>query len=93
MTTTTNNEPIYLGLFEVWGEEDIAVYFSHGVIYPVTDCCKASAKGTDGGTCCRSCYNEVDSLFGMGWTQEEFAEDIATGRVKQRGTVKAQVNP
>jgi hypothetical protein len=92
MTTKTNNEPIYLGLFEVWGEEDIAVYFSHGVIYPVTDCCKASAKGTDGGTCCRSCYNEVDSLFGMGWTQEEFAEDIATGRVKQRGTVKAQVN-
>ena len=92
MTTKTNNEPIYLGLFEVWGEEDIAVYFSYGVIYPVTDCCKATAKGTDGGICCRSCYNEVDSLFGMGWTQEEFAEDIAKGRVKQRGTVKAQVN-
>jgi hypothetical protein len=84
MTTTTTNEPTYLGTFEVWGEEDIAVYSSYGVIYPVTDCCQATAKGTSWGICCRSCYNEVDSLFGMGWDQAEWAEDIAKGRVKEQ---------
>lgn len=81
---STNNEPKYLGTFTIWGEENIAVYTSYDYIYPVTTCCEATAKGTEWGICCRACYEEVDSMFGMGWTPEDWAQDIAEGRIKEQ---------
>ena len=38
---------------------------SHGMIYPLTPCCKASATGTEYGTACRSCYQEIDPMYGF----------------------------
>ena len=78
---TTRTEPEFLGTFTIGGEEGVAVYSSYGVFYPVTDCCKATAKGTEWGICCRSCYAEVDSFFGSCWNEEEWAKDIAQGWV------------
>lgn len=40
-----------------------------GMAYPITECCAASGKGTvnaASGVCCRNCYAEVDSIYGMG---------------------------
>ena len=82
MATTT--EPQYLGTFTIWGEEGIAVYTSYDIIYPVTTCCEATAKGTEWGICCRACYEEVDGLFGMAWNAEEWAKDIAEGRIREQ---------
>ncbi len=31
---------------------------------PLTECCGASATGTEWGTACRVCYEEVDASFG-----------------------------
>lgn len=81
---TTKTEPTYIGTFTIWGEEDIVVYSSYDYYYPVTTCCEATAKGTEWGICCRACYEEVDSMFGMGWTQEEWDRDIAEGRIKEQ---------
>jgi hypothetical protein len=36
-----------------------------GSMYPVTDCCGASATGSMGGTACRSCYAEIPAHYGM----------------------------
>jgi len=80
------NAPEFIGKYLVWGEDEIAVYASEGVKYPVTDCCQATAKGTDWGTCCRVCYEEVDSMFGMYWDDQMWADDIASGRVVKAAT-------
>lgn len=41
---------------------------SDGVVYPLTPCCQASAKGSMAGgepaTVCRVCYREIDPLLG-----------------------------
>lgn len=46
----------------------------YGVIYPLTPCCQASAKGTEGGICCRKCYQLVPYDFGMGWNEVQWAD-------------------
>ena len=43
-----------------------------GIVYFLTDCCKASAKGTERGTCCRSCYRLIDERLGMAWLAADF---------------------
>lgn len=42
------------------------VLSQHGLLYPITDCCGASGKGSESetGVVCRSCYRTVDALFG-----------------------------
>lgn len=77
----TNNKPQLVGKFLLWGEDEVTVYSCEDMKYPVTDCCQATAKGTEWGICCRSCYGEVDSFFGSFWTDEMWAEDIAKGRI------------
>lgn len=32
---------------------------------PLTPCCNASATGTEWGTACRACYEDVDDSFGL----------------------------
>ena len=32
---------------------------AHGIAYRLTECCGASAKGSSGCVCCRSCYREL----------------------------------
>ncbi len=46
-------------------EGDLVVE-SHGMLHPLTHCCLASGKGAEvsTGVVCRSCYEEVDSIYG-----------------------------
>lgn len=37
---------------------------SEGFRYYITECCAASATGTDDGTACRNCYSEVSDALG-----------------------------
>jgi hypothetical protein len=57
-----------IGKFPLFDYEDVTFAESHGLIYPLTDCCNASTKGTEWGVCCRKCYEEVSSDFGACWT-------------------------
>ena len=36
-----------------------------GIIYPLSKCCKASAKGSGNGIVCRACYRPLPDRFGM----------------------------
>lgn len=51
-------------------ESGIEIVISEdGMAYPITPCCGASGKGTmnaGSGVCCRRCYAEVDSIYGLG---------------------------
>jgi len=40
--------------------------------WALTACCGASAKGAEDATVCRSCYQEIDSLWGSYFTAQEF---------------------
>ena len=80
------NKPVNEGKYLVWGEDEVTIYSCEGVKYPVTDCCQATAKGTEWGICCRACYEEVDSFYGAFWTDEMWAEDIASGRITKAAT-------
>lgn len=42
-----------------------AVDVDLGMAYPLTDCCRASGKGSGDGVVCRACYQSVDDRFGM----------------------------
>lgn len=61
-----------LGRFPYAGYPDVEFVKSGGVIYPLTPCCQASAKGCDGYIGCRKCYTEVDPAFGAGWCEDEW---------------------
>jgi hypothetical protein len=41
------------------------------LVYFLTRCCKASAKGGQYGTICRACYSPIDERLGMAWTVDE----------------------
>ena len=58
------------------GYDNIKFVENRGLIYPLTPCCDASATGTEWGTACRSCYEEIDSSFGICWTPDEFKEEF-----------------
>ena len=61
-----------IGRFPYAGYQDVEFVKCCGVIYPLTPCCHASAKGCDGYTGCRKCYAEVPSEFGAGWYEDEW---------------------
>lgn len=71
------SEPVTVGRFEIegeWCDLHLTVVKHDNLYYPVTDCCGASATGSMGATCCRSCYNEVDSILGACWTETEWQQ-------------------
>lgn len=41
------------------------------LVWPLTTCCAASAKGSVGGVVCRKCYELIDDRFGDCWTPDE----------------------
>lgn len=63
MATTTTTEPIVLETTTagriVWDEET-------GLVYLLTPCCHASAKGTTRGIVCRGCYAPVGMRYADG---------------------------
>jgi len=69
------NEPIAIGVYSLpgeWQDVEVVVVKNGDLYYPLTPCCGASATGSEGATCCRSCYEEVDSILGICWTEEEW---------------------
>lgn len=79
-TDTRHNEPTIVGKYDFDLYREITFVESHGLVYPLTPCCEASATGTDYGTACRSCYEEVSSMFGACWTPEEFANEFGSAK-------------
>lgn len=83
---TSHRLPEVLGLFDVWGFR-CKVARSGDIRYPLTPCCEASGKGLmdddtgEGYVGCRSCYHEVDPLFGTCWVGDEWADALAGGGV------------
>lgn len=61
-----------LGEFDFYGLGSVKIARNLGVIYPLTWCCEASAKGAEDGIVCRRCFNPIPDDFGIGWTQEEW---------------------
>lgn len=51
---------------ELYQDESAHIVASCGLAYYLTPCCDAAAKGSMGSIVCRSCYEDVDHLFGMG---------------------------
>lgn len=43
-----------------------------GIVYLLTTCCGASAKGGEHGVICRACYAPIDERFGMAWMAADF---------------------
>ncbi len=37
---------------------------AYGMVYPLTECCSASGKGSEDGVVCRNCYQVVDWKYG-----------------------------
>jgi hypothetical protein len=47
-----------------------------GMVHYLTQCCRASAKGSVNsptGVCCRNCYRPVDAAMGGGWMADDAA--------------------
>lgn len=57
---------------------------SHGIIYPLTDCCEASGTGseTPTGVACRGCYATVSEDYGMGFLLDG-SEAMTGGRAPE----------
>lgn len=71
-------EPITIGFFPLGEYESVEfVQDETGLVYPLTPCCGATAKGMDEYVGCRNCYHEVDSILGMCWTADEWAAERA----------------
>ena len=56
----------------------VQVFLCDGVYTILTPCCNASATGTDYGTACRACYDEVNPLFGLYWLPDEWETEGET---------------
>lgn len=63
----------------VEGLGQVAVDLELGLVYPLTSCCGASAKGSGSGVVCRACYHAVPSSMGMGWSLDEAADALFCG--------------
>lgn len=71
-------QPVVVGRYDFDLYREITFVESHGLVYPLTPCCEASATGTEDGIACRSCYEEVSPSFGACWSPEAFAEEFGT---------------
>jgi hypothetical protein len=61
-----------IGSFPFLGYDQVQFAECDGLIYPLTPCCHASAKGCDGYVGCRRCYQELEPGFGACWTTDEW---------------------
>jgi len=52
-------------------DADLAI--SGGMVYYLTACCKASAKGCDGYIGCRACYQPIADSLGDAWMADDAA--------------------
>lgn len=43
----------------------VSIGLANGYVYPLTPCCEASGKGSNGGIVCRSCYEPVESVYAV----------------------------
>lgn len=73
--TTTATKVRVLGLDPV---TDGWLAVNDGVVYLLTRCCKGSAKGTEHGVVCRSCYRPIADEMGMAWFVENFEAEYTT---------------
>jgi len=62
-STFAPSQPVVLASDSVGG----TLVAQDGIVYYLTDCCKASGKGGQHGVICRSCYRPVSDVYGMGW--------------------------
>lgn len=69
---TTTHEPVLVGKYAFADHEDVTFVKAYGLIYPLTTCCQATATGTEWGTACRACYEEIDTAFGACWRETEW---------------------
>lgn len=68
-------EPTTVGVYTLpgeWCDVEATIVKNNDTYYPLTECCGATATGSEGATCCRSCYIEVDTIFGISWTEQEW---------------------
>lgn len=70
--TANDTEPTLVGVFHFAGVDGVKFVRCHGVIYPLTPCCNASAKGSASGVVCRACYEVLPEGWGAGWTESEW---------------------
>lgn len=61
-----------IGSFPYMGHDSVQFAKCAGLIYPLTPCCNASAKGCDGYIGCRKCYQELEPGFGACWAEDEW---------------------
>lgn len=53
---------------EIYRDDTAHVVACAGIAYYLTPCCADSAKGSMDSIVCRSCYRDMASLYGMGWS-------------------------
>lgn len=77
MSLRTDDTLSYLGTAPFADCEAIDFYhdLETDIIFPTTECCGATATGSEGATCCRACYEEIDPVFGICWSPAEWAEE------------------
>lgn len=61
-----------IGQWDYMGHKDVQFAKCDGIIYPLTPCCQASAKGCDGYVGCRKCYQPLDCGFGAAWDESQW---------------------
>ena len=73
----TSHDVTIIGIYTFDGIPGIKFAQAGSIVYPLTPCCNASAKGSEGGIVCRKCYHEVPPGFGMGWSGNAWAREKA----------------
>ena len=66
------SEVIFSGHYDLVSGGQLARY--ENLIYPVTACCNADAKGSGTGVVCRGCYAPLPDEYGMAFTVGNFRE-------------------
>ncbi|MGA0848624.1 MAG: hypothetical protein ACO3RX_01615 [Chthoniobacterales bacterium] len=80
---TDTNTPKSLGWFDD-GNGAVEWFTAHGLVYPVTPCCRATAKGGEYGIICRACYQPIDEFFGLCFDEDEYLSGEVAGFMGKR---------
>ena len=74
-------------------DQDVRLANADGMLYLLTACCKASAKGSGDGVVCRACYRPIPDW--MGWAtltdNAEEAVESVTGLLREHGGVLSRL--
>lgn len=68
---TPIQEPIWMAEDPIAGR--LMLDLELGMLYYVSKCCGASAKGTQDGVTCRNCYQPIPEAVGMAWMVDDEA--------------------